>query len=108
MTKLTDFKKFVLESNDDREELRNMGFSELPDMAFEDRYQAALDEWSSDPEISQALDILKSKTNAILNKWIDYDQDEVKWDMLQVEIANDFSLDEIGFFEYMIASGNYL
>jgi hypothetical protein len=107
MTKLTDFKKFVLESNDDREELRNMGFSELPDMEFNQRFQAMTDEWSSDPEVSQALDILKRKTNEILDKWIDYDQDQADWEEIQGQIANDFSLDEIGFLEYMIASGNF-
>mgnify|MGYP003704381431 FL=1 len=108
MSKLDNFKRFLAE-NKDAEELKAMGFSDRPDGPFIDRMQAALDEWGMDPEVGQALDLLKKRTNEILDQYIDLgdDEDNDAYSQYSENIMNSYSIDEMGFFEYMVASGNF-
>ena len=103
------FSQFIAEGMDREEEirLRELGISDISNKSFDERINALTEEWSSDPEINKALDILKSRTTEIIDKWTDYDQDETEFDQFREELTNDWSIDELGFLEYMIASGNY-
>ena len=87
------------------ERLRGLGLA--PKKEFEERWTEMLDEWGSDTEISAAIDTLKAKTNAIIDKYIDFDdqEDQQLWDR-NIEWMYEQKFDEIGWFEYMVASGS--
>lgn len=108
MSKIQNFNKYLNENLDKDEEkrLREFGISNISNMPYRDRVEAMTDEWGSDPDVIKALDLLKSKTNEIIDKWIDYDDDADEIQADQEAFANEYSLDELGFLEFMIASGN--
>jgi hypothetical protein len=85
--------------------LRDLGLA--PKEEFDDRWDNMVDEWGSDPEISRAIDVLKSRTSAIMNKYIDYGdpEDEANYDQRR-EWIWEASIDDIGFLEFMIAQGD--
>lgn len=87
------------------ERLRGLGLA--PKKDFDERWDEMIDEWSIDPEISAAIDTLKSKTDTIINKYIDFDDDEDQrqWEQRQ-EWMYEQSLDDTGWLEYMIGSGS--
>jgi hypothetical protein len=87
------------------ERLRGLGLA--PKKDFDERWDEMIDEWSIDPVISAAIDTLKSKTDTIINKYIDFDDDEdqQQWDQRQ-EWMYEQSLDDTGWLEYMIGSGS--
>ena len=87
------------------ERLRGLGLA--PKKDFDERWDEMIDEWSIDPEISAAIDTLKSKTDTIINKYIDFDDDEdqQQWEQRQ-EWMYEQSLDDTGWLEYMIGSGS--
>jgi hypothetical protein len=86
------------------ERLRGLGLA--PKKEFEERFEEMMDDWVSDPEINSAIDTLKTKTNAIIDKYIDFndDEDQQLWDQ-QGEWLNELSVDDLGWFEYMVAAG---
>lgn len=85
--------------------LRDLGLA--PKEEFDDRWDNMVDEWGSDPEISRAIDVLKSRTTAIMNRYIDYSdpEDETNYDQRREWIWEQ-SIDDIGFLEFMIAQGD--
>lgn len=87
------------------ERLRGLGLA--PKKEFEERWTEMMDEWGSDSDISAAIDTLKAKTNAIIDKYIDFDdqEDQQLWDQNSESMHDYRSLDEIGWFEYMVAAG---
>jgi hypothetical protein len=104
-----DYEGDVYESEDDtgkiEDRLRDLGLA--PKEEFDDRWNNMVDEWGSDPEISRAIDVLKSRTTAIMNKYIDYSdpEDETNYDQRREWIWEQ-SIDDIGFLEFMIAQGD--
>ena len=87
------------------ERLRGLGLA--PKKEFDERWEEMLDEWGSDSDISAAIDTLKAKTNAIIDKYIDFDdqEDQQRWDQ-NIEWMYEQKFDEIDWFEYMVASGS--
>ena len=87
------------------ERLRGLGLA--PKKDFDERWEEMLDEWGSDSEISSAIDTLKAKTHTIIDKYIDFDdqEDQQLWDR-NIEWMYEQKFDEIGWFEYMVASGS--
>ena len=87
------------------ERLRGLGLA--PKKEFEERWDEMMDEWGSDPDINAAIDTLKRKTNEIIDKHIDFDdnEDQEQWDQLG-ELMFEQRVDDLGFFEYMVASGS--
>jgi hypothetical protein len=106
--KAQKFKQFINENEDQsqiEDRLRDLGLA--PKEEFDDRWDNMVDEWGSDPEISRAIDVLKSRTSAIMNKYIDYSdpEDEANYDQRR-EWIWEASIDDIGFLEFMIAQGD--
>ena len=86
------------------ERLRGLGLA--PKKEFEERWEELMDDWVSDAEINSAIDTLKAKTSALIDKYIDFDDDEDQqlWDQ-RVEWMYEQSVDDLGWFEYMVAAG---
>lgn len=110
MKQLKHFNQFISEELEkgDRAELRGMGFTDYSG-DFEDRYQAAVDEWGSDPEVNQAIDTLKARFKAILDNHIDPESDE---DSDEIEKTREWGfdsngIDDIGWFEYIFLNDLY-
>jgi hypothetical protein len=87
------------------ERLRGLGLA--PKKEFDERWDEMMDEWGSDPDINAAIDTLKRKTNEIIDKHIDFDdnEDQEQWDQ-RGEWMFEQRVDDLGFFEYMVASGS--
>jgi hypothetical protein len=87
------------------ERLRGLGLA--PKKEFEERWDEMMDEWGSDPDINAAINTLKRKTNEIIDKHIDFDdnEDQEQWDQ-RGEWMFESGVDDLGFFEYMVASGS--
>jgi hypothetical protein len=87
------------------ERLRGLGLA--PKKEFDERWEEMMDEWGSDPDIDRAITTLKAKTNEIIDKHIDLDdyEDEGEWNE-RVDWMYQASIDDLGFFEYMVASGS--
>lgn len=86
--------------------LRDLGLAPKED--FDDRWSDMIDEWGSDPAISQALDTLKERTKLIINKHIDFSdpEDEAEWEQ-RVEWIYEQGADDIGHLELMMLNGDY-
>jgi len=86
--------------------LRDLGLA--PKKEFDERWQEMIDEWGSDPEISQALDTLRERTKSIINKHIDFSDpdDETEWEQ-RVEWIYEQGADDIGHLELMMIHGDY-
>lgn len=107
---ISDFGNYMEESveHPDREQnierLRGLGLA--PKKEFDERWEEMVDEWGQDPEINHAIYTLKMKTSQIIDKYIDFDDSE---DMEQWEQRQDWmfqsSIDDLGWLEWMIASG---
>jgi hypothetical protein len=84
------------------ERLRGLGLA--PKKEFEERWEELMDEWGGDAEINSAIDTLKAKTSAIIDQYIDFndDEDQQLWDQ-RVEWMYEQSVDDLGWFEYMVA-----
>ena len=67
----------------------------------------ALPIWGSDPDIDGAIATLKAKTSEIIDKYVDLDdhEDSEEWERY-VDWMMQSSIDDLGFFEYMVASGS--
>jgi len=97
------------EEHPDRERninrLRGLGLA--PKKEFDERWEEMMDEWGSDPDINAAIDTLKRKTNEIIDKHIDFDdnEDQEEWDQRN-EWFFEQGVEDLGFFEYMVASGS--
>lgn len=107
--KAQNFKQFTNESEDQTRiegRLRDLGLA--PKEEFDDRFNDMIDEWGSDPEINQALDVLKARTKLIVNKHIDFSdpEDETEFEQ-RVEWINEEDTDDIGYLEFMILQGEY-
>lgn len=103
-----DYSEDVYESEEDgkiEDRLRELGLA--PKEEFDDRWDNMIDEWGSDEEISRAIDILRTRTSAIMDKYIDYSDpdDEREFDQRRAWIWES-SIDDLGFLEFMIAQGN--
>lgn len=103
-----DFEDTLYEGDEDQnkieDRLRDLGLA--PKKEFDDRWDEMLDEWGQDPEINRAIYTLKMKTSQIINKHIDFSdpEDEQEWERRQEWIFEQ-GIDDIGWFEYMIATG---
>lgn len=105
--KAHNFKQFIKESDDANkieDRLRDLGLA--PKEEFDERWYIMVDEWGNDPEINRAIDVLKSRTKAIVDKYIDYNdpEDEAEYDQRR-EWIWESSIDDLGFLEFMIAQG---
>jgi hypothetical protein len=107
--KAQNFKQFTNENEDQsqiEDRLRDLGLA--PKEEFDDRWSDMIDEWGSDPAISQALDTLKERTKLIINKHIDFSDpdDETEWEQ-RVEWIYEQGADDIGHLELMMLNGDY-
>ena len=107
MKQLKHFNQFISEelSKDEENELKRMGFSDYS-APFEERYETLVDEWSSDPEVNAAIDIIKARFNELFAKHIDSDSDD---DAKEIDQKRDwmhdsYGLDDVGWFEYTFLS----
>lgn len=109
MAQIKPFKQYLIQESDSNEDklarLRRLGLEDAE--PFEQRYQKALDEWGSDPDINAAIDMLTKKTGLIIDKWIDLadDEDVSEWEQMREWLYSDTSVDDMGFFEFMVANG---
>lgn len=106
--KAHNFKQFIKESEDPgqiEDRLRDLGLA--PKKDFDERWDEMIDEWGSDPDIDKAISVLRSRTKAIMDKYIDYSdpEDEQEFDQRR-EWIWESSIDDIGFLEFMIAQGD--
>jgi len=106
--KAQKFKQFINENDDQaqiEDRLRDLGLA--PKKDFDVRWDELVDEWGSDEEISRAIDILRSRTKAIVDKHIDYNdpEDEQEYDQRR-EWMYESSIDDLGFLEFMLAQGD--
>jgi hypothetical protein len=105
---ISEFGEYLEESEEHPERERNIerlrGLGLAPKKEFEERWEELMDEWGSDAEINSAIDTLKTKTGAIIDKYIDFDDDEDQqlWEQ-RVEWMYEQSVDDLGWFEYMVA-----
>ena len=87
------------------ERLRGLGLA--PKKEFDERWADMMDEWGSDPDIDGAIATLKAKTSEIIDKYVDLDdhEDSEEWER-HVDWMMQSSIDDLGFFEFMVASGS--
>jgi hypothetical protein len=108
---ISEFGEGMYESEEHPERERNIerlrGLGLAPKKEFDERWDDMMDEWDSDPEIEAAIQTLKRKTNEIIDKHIDFDDndDQEQWDQ-RGEWFFEQRVDDLGFFEYMVASGS--
>lgn len=101
MNAITNFKKFIAESEDEAAELRSMGFK--PDLDFNTRLNNAIKEWDSDPEVQAAMQTFVEKAEQLLTKHGIYfdDPDDVEdWEDYIEAIYNN-RIDEVGWFDFI-------
>ena len=106
--KAHNFKQFIKESEDPgqiEDRLRDLGLA--PKKEFDERWDEMVDEWGGDPDIDKAISVLRSRTKAIMDKYIDYSdpEDEQEFDQRR-EWIWESNLDDLGFLEFMIAQGD--
>jgi hypothetical protein len=110
MKNLKAFNQFISEeiSKDDESELKGMGFSDYSE-PFEERYETLVNEWSSDPEVNAAIDILKAKFNELFAKHIDSESDDDAQELEQAKtwMYDSSGIDDIGWFEYILLNDLY-
>jgi len=107
--KAHNFKQFIKESDDPgqiEDRLRDLGLA--PKKDFDERWDEMVDEWGSDEEISRAIDTLRSRTKAIVDKYIDYNdpEDEQEYDQRR-EWIYESSIDDLGFLEFMVVQADF-
>jgi hypothetical protein len=85
------------------ERLRKMGLA--PKMDFYEALSKAQDEWEEDQEIQDAISTLSTRTSEILEKCIKDDEYADEYNEYCEQLANDTSLYDLGYLEYMMASG---
>jgi hypothetical protein len=95
------------EFDNDQEELKSMGFRSKPDGSPDERFDEAVSEWYQDPEVTAAIALLKRKSTEILEKWIDFsdDEDETEFDQ-RVSWVYDNGVDDVGWFEFVTKLDN--
>lgn len=101
MSNVPNFKKFVIESDDDAAELRSMGFKS--DLPFDERLSQVFDAWYDDPEVKAAIQTLQQKSEKYLeDKGIDFDdpEDSAEWEKRVEWVYND-GIDNVGWFEFV-------
>lgn len=101
MSRVPDFKKFVIEEKDEDSELRSMGFP--PDEPFDDRIIKAYSGFIDDEEVIAAISLLKTKAEYYIEKsQIDLNDadDSAAWEEY-IESVYDGGIDQIGWFEYV-------
>lgn len=101
MSRVPDFKKFVIEEKDEDSELRSMGFP--PDEPFYIRMDKLYDSFLDDEEVIAAISLLKTKAEYYIEKsQIDLNDadDAAAWEEY-VESIYDDGIDQIGWFEYV-------
>jgi hypothetical protein len=101
MSEVPNFKKFVIESDDDAAELRAMGFKS--DREFEDRLSDVIDDFYSDEEVQRAIQTLRDRADQFMEKHqIDLgdDEDEREWQQ-RVDWTYENSIDDVGWFEFV-------
>lgn len=95
------------EFDNDQDELKSMGFSNKPAGSAEDRFDDAISEWYQDPEVHQAMALLRRKATDVLEKWMDFEDDEDSEELEQRrEWANENGIDELGWFEFITILDN--
>lgn len=101
MSTLPNFKKFVIESDDEAAELRAMGFKS--DEPFEDRIDRVTSDFYADEEVQRAIQTLRDRADQLMEKHqIDLEdpEDAEEWDM-RVNWTYDNGIDEVGWFEFV-------
>ena len=95
------------EFDNDQEELKSMGFRSKPDGSPDERFDEAVSEWYQDLEVTAAIALLKRKSTEILEKWIDFsdDEDETEFDQ-RVSWVYDNGVDDVGWFEFVVILDN--
>lgn len=108
MKQLKHFNQFITEelSKDEESELRNMGFSDYSG-PFQERYEAAVDEWGSDAEVNQAIDTLKARFKVLFDKHIDSEADADDIEKTREWMFDSNGIDDIGWFEYIFLNDLY-
>lgn len=108
--KAQKFNQFISEADDNQnkieDRLRDLGLA--PKKEFDERWHEMVEAWGSDPEINAAIDLLKKKTDVYLEKYIDFSdpEDEEEFGRVQ-EWTMEQGIDDIGWFEYIIAAQQY-
>jgi len=85
--------------------LRDLGLA--PKKEFDERWEEMVDEWGGDPEVNEAIRTLVDKTSQIINKHIDLldDSEDAEAYEQRQEWIWEQSIDDIGWLEYMIGTG---
>jgi hypothetical protein len=95
------------EFDNDQEELKSMGFSNKPEGSAEERFDDAIAEWYQDPEVDRALALLRRKTTEVLEKWMDFADDEDSQELEQRrDWVYDNGVDDLGWFEFIAILDN--
>jgi hypothetical protein len=100
MSEVPNFKKFVIESDDDAE-LRAMGFKS--DREFEDRLSDVIDDFYSDEEVQRAIQTLRDRADQLIDKHqidLNDEEDEREWQQ-RVDWTYENSIEDVGWFEFV-------
>lgn len=88
-----------------KKDLEQLGLIEKA--PFHDRFDAAMGEWYSDPEVSKAFDTLRDKGSALIQKWdlkddepVDFSQPMANWESY-LDKMSDEPFSNIGLFDYL-------
>ena len=112
MKNLKAFNQFINEDQDldkgEKDRLRELGLTNYS-APFKERYQALVEEWSSDPEVNAAIDTLKSKFQELFENHIDFESDDDAQELEQVKtwMYDSSGIDDIGWFEYILLNDLY-
>lgn len=95
------------EFDNDQDELKSMGFRRKPEGSPDERFDEAISEWYQDPEVDNALALLRRKSNEVLEKWMDFSDDEDDQELNQrQEWVYEGGVKELGWFEFIVILDN--
>ena len=101
MSEVPNFKKFVIESDDEAAELRSMGFKS--DELFEDRLDKVIDDFYADEEVQRAIQTLRDRADQLMEKHqidLNDEEDEREWQQ-RADWTYENSIDDVGWFEFV-------
>lgn len=101
MSTVPNFKKYVAESEEESAELRSMGFS--PDLPFDDRLDAVIQEWYDDAAVQEAMNTLRVKADQLMTKHqidVNDPEDESEWQK-RIDWTYENGIDDVGWFEFV-------
>lgn len=95
------------EFDNDQDELKSMGFRRKPEGEPDERFDAAISEWYDDLEVRQAMALLRRKATDVLEKWMDFEDDEDDQELNQrQEWVYEGGVKDLGWFEFITILDN--